>query len=305
MSVYRKSGYKSKIRQNLPLFSMFLPVLMFYLIFKYAPMFGTVIAFKDYNLADGYLHSPWVGMKNFQMLFTHHRTVQIIRNSLILGILSIAANFPFPIMLAILLNELRKMWFKKAVQTIVYLPHFFSWVIVGGLVITLFSQDSGLINHWVKQATGDVYPFLYKPFSWVAIFLGSGVWKESGFSAIIYLAALTTIDPHQYEAACIDGANKWRQMWHITLPGIRSTIILLLIISSGSIMEVGFDQVYVLQNPIVSDIGEVISTYSYRIGLQGAQYSLISALGFFESIVACTLLLLTNWIARKFNQGLW
>jgi len=268
-------------------------------------MLGMVIAFKNYNFIDGIIHSPWVGMKYFVMLFDQHQTIQIIRNSLMLGGLTILVGFPFPIILALLLNEIRKMWFKKTVQTLVYMPYFFSWVIVGGVVLTLFSQESGFINHWIRELTGDVYPFLYKPLSWIAIFLGSGIWKETGFNAIIYLAALSTIDPSRYEAACIDGANKWRQIWHVTLPGIRSTIVLMLIISTGSVMEISFDKVFVLQNSIVSDVSEVISTFIYRVGLQGGQFSLTAALGFFESLVAFTLVLTANWIARKFDQGLW
>ena len=268
-------------------------------------MLGMVIAFKNYNFIDGIIHSPWVGMKYFVMLFDQHQTIQIIRNSLMLGGLTILVGFPFPIILALLLNEIRKMWSKKTVQTLVFMPYFYSWVIVGGVVLTLFSQESGFINHWIRELTGDVYPFLYKPLSWIAIFLGSGIWKETGFNAIIYLAALSTIDPSRYEAACIDGANKWRQIWHVTLPGIRSTIVLMLIISTGSVMEISFDKVFVLQNSIVSDVSEVISTFIYRVGLQGGQFSLTAALGFFESLVAFTLVLTANWIARKFDQGLW
>ncbi|WP_245375481.1 ABC transporter permease [Paenibacillus eucommiae] len=284
---------------------MFIPVLLFFIIFKYIPMLGTVIAFKDYNFVDGIFHSPWAGMKYFVQLFDQHQTLQIIRNTLMLGALTIFVGFPFPVILAILLNEVRKMWFKKTVQTLVYMPYFFSWVIVGGIVLTLFSQDSGFINHFIRQTGGEIYPFLYKPLSWISIFLGSGIWKETGFNAIIYMAALTTIDPSRYEAACIDGANKWRQIWHVTLPGIRSTIVLMLIISTGSVMEVSFDKVYVLQNSIVSDVSEVISTYIYRVGMQGGQFSLTTAMGLFESVVAFILVLTANGIARKFDQGLW
>jgi len=294
-----------RFKQNIPLFVMFIPIIAFYLIFKYLPMLGTVIAFKNYNFIDGILNSPWAGMKYFTMLFDQQHTLKIIRNSLVLGVLTIVVGFPFPVILAILLNEVRKMWFKKTVQTLVYMPYFFSWVIVGGVTIALFSQDSGFINHWIQEWTGDVYPFLYRPISWISIFLGSGIWKETGFAAIIYLAALTMIDPSLYEAASIDGANKWRQIWHVTLPGIRTTIVLMLILATGSVMEVSFDKVYVLQNPVVSDVSDVISTYIYRIGVQGGQFSLTTALGLFESVVAFILILSANWVARKFDQGLW
>nr|WP_245375806.1 ABC transporter permease subunit [Paenibacillus eucommiae] len=294
-----------RLRKNIPLYIMFLPVILFYVIFKYAPMLGTIIAFKDYNFRDGIWHSPWAGFKYFELLFSNPQTIQVIWNTLMLGGLTIAVSFPFPILIAILLNEVRRAWFKKSVQTLIYLPHFFSWVIVGGMVLMLFSQEAGLINQWLKAISGEVYPFLYKPLSWVVIFLSSGIWKEAGFGAIIYLAALTTIDPSLYEASSIDGANKWKQIRHVTLPGISSTIVLMLILSTGSVLEVSFDQIYVLQNRIVSEVSDVISTYIFRVGLQGAQFSLTTAMGLFESVVAFILIIGANSVARRFGQGLW
>ena len=284
---------------------MFVPVILFYLIFKYLPMFGAIIAFKDYNFLQGIMNSPWAGWKHFQRIFERPQSLEIIRNTVVLGTLTVFVGFPFPIMLAILLNEIRKMWYKRVIQTLVYLPHFFSWVIVGGIVLTLFSQESGIVNHMLKWLTGDAYPFLYKSGSWISIFLASGIWKEAGFAAIIYLAALSAIDNSLYEAAGIDGANKWKQMIHVTIPGIAPTIIIMFIISIGNVLEVGFDKVYVLKNPVVSDIAEVISTYIFRIGIEGAQFSFTAALGLFESIVGLILVLLANRTARKFGQGLW
>ncbi|WP_188997220.1 ABC transporter permease [Paenibacillus nasutitermitis] len=284
---------------------MFAPVILFYLIFKYLPMLGVVIAFKDYNFIQGIMNSPWVGWKHFRVLFDNPQSLEIIRNTFVLGLLTVLIGFPFPIILAILLNEVRRMWFKRIVQTLVYLPHFFSWVIVGGVVLTLFSQESGIVNHLLMRVTGEAYPFLYKSGSWIVIFLGSGIWKETGFAAIIYLAALSSIDTSLYEAAGIDGANKWKQIIHITIPGIASTIIIMFILSIGNVLEVGFDKVFVLQNPVVSSVSEVISTYIYRIGIEGAQFSFTSALGLFESVVGLVLVLLANRTARKFGQGLW
>ncbi|MEK3724245.1 ABC transporter permease subunit [Paenibacillus sp. FSL H8-0034] len=283
---------------------MFIPVVAFYLIVKYAPMLGLVIAFKNYTFYEGIWGSQWVGMSNFDNLFTQAQSVQIIRNTLLLSVLSVFVGFPFPIALAILLNEVRRTWFKRTVQTLVYMPHFFSWVIVGGIVITLFSQG-GVVNSGVGAIWGEPYAFLFHEWSWISIFLGSGIWKEAGFSAIIYLAALTTIDPSLYEAASMDGAGKWKQIRHVTLPGLSSTIVLMLILAMGRIMEVGFDQVYVLQNSIVSNVSEVISTFIYRTGLQGGQFSLTAALGLFESLVGLVLVLLANTIARRFNRQLW
>lgn len=284
---------------------MFLPAILYYAIIKYVPMGGLVIAFKDYNWADGVFGSPWVGWDNFRLLFDQAQTVNIIRNTLILSVLGLVVGFPVPIALAILLNEARKSWFKRTVQTIVYLPHFLSWVIIGGIVTSLFALDSGTINKWIAPLTGVPYPFLYEPTPWVSVFIGSGIWKEMGFSAILYLAALTTIDPHLYEAASMDGAGKWRQIWSITLPGIAPTVILLIILNVGKVMDVGFDHVYVMQNEAVSDISNVISTYIYTVGIQRGQFSLTTAMGLFESLVGFVLVVAANAIARKYNQGLW
>ncbi|MFE5324245.1 ABC transporter permease [Paenibacillus sp. NPDC056579] len=284
---------------------MFVPVIAFYVIFKYAPMAGVIVAFKSYNFADGIFGSPWVGLKHFRLLFSNPNSLLIIRNTLILSLLNIIVGFPFPIMLAIMLNEVRKLWFKKTVQTLIFLPHFLSWVIVGGIVVTIFSQESGVINHWIRQWTGNTFPFLYNETSWLVIFVGSGIWKEAGFSAIVYLAALSSIDTSLYEAASIDGAGKWKQLWHVTLPGIAPTIVLMLILSMGKVMEVGFDQVYTLQNSVVSGVAEVISTYIYTIGLQKGQFSLTSAMGLFESVVGFILVVSANAVARKFNRGIW
>ncbi|ULL19077.1 sugar ABC transporter permease [Paenibacillus sp. H1-7] len=296
---------KRRFKQNLPLIVMFVPVIAFYVIFKYAPMAGVIVAFKSYNFADGIFGSPWVGLKHFRLLFSNPNSLLIIRNTLILSLLNIIVGFPFPIILAIMLNEVRKLWFKKTVQTLIFLPHFLSWVIVGGIVVTIFSQESGVINHWIRQWTGNTFPFLYNETSWLVIFVGSGIWKEAGFSAIVYLAALSSIDTSLYEAASIDGAGKWKQLWHVTLPGIAPTIVLMLILSMGKVMEVGFDQVYTLQNSVVSGVAEVISTYIYTIGLQKGQFSLTSAMGLFESVVGFILVVSANAVARKFNRGIW
>ncbi|MBD2844173.1 sugar ABC transporter permease [Paenibacillus sp. IB182496] len=300
----RQGFSRKRFRQNIPLLAMFLPVVAFYVIFKYAPIAGNVIAFKDYNFFDGVFGSPWVGLHNFELLFTQSRTLSIIRNTLMLSLLQLLFGFPAPIILALMLNEVRKVLFRRVLQTIVYLPHFFNWVIIGGIVVTVFSMEAGTINHWIERWFGEPYPFLYKPISWIAVFVSSGVWKEMGFGTIIYLAAMSTIDPGLYESASMDGASKLRQIWHITLPGIRSIIVILFILSTGNIMEVGFDQVFMLQNGVVSDVSEVISTYIYRVGLKGAQFSLSAAMGLFEALVGLVLVVAANWVARRFDQGL-
>lgn len=301
----RRSKAKRRFRQNLPLLSLFIPVLLFYIIFKYVPMFGAIMAFKNYNFADGIFGSSWNGIENFRVLFSNPQTINIIRNTFVLSVLNIIVGFPVPIVLAILLNEVRKQWFKKWIQTLVYLPHFFSWVIVGGIVVTLFAEQTGIVNVAMEWMTGSTFSFLYNDASWIAIFLGSGIWKEAGFSTIIFLAAITNIDPSLYEASSIDGANKWRQMVHVTLPGMAPTIILILILQMGNVMSVGFDPVYVLQNSGVYSVSEVISTYIYKVGIQGGQFSLTSAMGLFESVVGFILVFSTNLVARKFGRGLW
>ncbi|WP_409372030.1 ABC transporter permease [Paenibacillus alginolyticus] len=301
----RKVDAIRRFKNNVPLLILFIPVLLFYLIFKYVPMFGAIMAFKDYNFTQGILHSPWNGMQNFKILFSNPQTLNIIRNTFMLSVLNITVGFPLPIILAILLNEVRKQWFKKWVQTLVYLPHFFSWVIVGGIVITLFAEQTGIVNAVLERITGNTTSFLYNEGSWIAIFVGAGVWKEAGFSTIIFLAAITNIDPSLYEAASLDGANKWKQTLHVTLPGISSTAILILILQMGNVMSVGFDPVYVLQNSGVFNVSEVISTYIYKVGIQGGQFSLTSAMGLFESVVGFILVFSANMIARKFDRGLW
>ncbi|GLX67224.1 ABC transporter permease [Paenibacillus glycanilyticus] len=300
----KSASKKALFKKNVPLMVMFAPALAYYLIFRYLPIGGLVIAFENYNFFDGVFHSPWVGFKNFEMLFSNDKTITIIWNTLWLSVLNLVVGFPVPIILALMINSVRRSWYKKFVQTVVYLPHFFSWVIVGGMVITMFSMESSFLNHWITDKFGEPYPFLYKTGSWVTIFVGSGVWKEMGFSTIIYLAALTSISPALYEAAALDGATKWKQTWHVTLPGIRGTIILVLILSMGRVLEVGFDQIYNLRNAMVSDISEVISTYIYTLGIQGGQFSITTALGLFESVVAFILILTANLIAKKFNNNL-
>lgn len=302
--IYPKKFDRKRFRQNVPLLMMFTPVIAYYLLFKYAPMGGLIIAFKDYNLFDGVWYSPWVGWDNFYKLFNSPNTLNIIRNTLLLSALNIFIGFPFPIALAILLHETKKMWFKKTVQTLVYLPHFYSWIIVGGIVVSIFGIEGSWLNHWITRLGGEPIPFLYNIKSWIAIFVGSGIWKDMGFSAIIYMAAMSTIDPSLYESAGMDGAGKWKQIVHITIPGILPTIILIFILSMGRILEVGFDPVYVLQNAAVKDVADVISTYIYRVGLQGAQFSLTTAMGMFESVVALILIVFVNGIARRFDRGL-
>lgn len=301
----RKRFDRKRLLINIPLFVMFIPIIVYFLVFKYIPMLGLVVAFKDYNFTDGIWGSPWVGLDHFKLLFSNPNMQNILRNTFILSLLQIVVGFPFPILTALLIHEARKLWFKKTVQTAVFLPHFLNWVIVGQIVLTIFSQQTGIVNTVVEALFGEPYAFLYHEGSWISIFVGAGIWKGAGWGAIIYLAALAAIDTSLYEAASMDGAGKWRHIWHISLPSLVPVIVIQLILTIGGVMEVGFDQVFVLQNSVVSSISEVISTWSYKSGINGGQFSLATALGLFESLIGLTLVLVTNWVARRYNQGLW
>lgn len=296
---------KRTLKMNVPLYLMFLPIIVYFIVFKYYPMTGFVIAFKHYRFIDGIWGSAWSGWSNFKLIFDNDQISGIIWNTLRLSGLNVLIGFPMPILLAILVNEIRKSWFKRSLQTLVFLPHFLNWVIVGGIVLTIFSQSTGAVNHLLDAWFGTTYAFLYEPFSWVSVYLSATVWKETGWGMIIYLAALSSIDQSLYEAASIDGASKWQQIRRITIPGMMPTIIIMLILRIGHLMEVGFDQVYMLQNNTVTDVSEVISTFMYKIGVQQAQFSLATAMGLFESLVGLALVVSANFFARRFGQGLW
>lgn len=289
----------------MPLMILFLPVIVYYVVFKFLPMFGVVMAFQDYNIRKGFLGSPFVGFKYFELIFSTPTTLQVIKNTLFLGITRFLLGIPFPILLALMLNEIKNARYKKIAQTCVYLPHFLAWTIVGGMVINLFSQDTGIINTITKFFTGDTYPYLYNEKSWLAIYFGSSIWKEMGFSAIIYLAALTGVDTELYDAASIDGASRIKQIIHVTIPAIMPTIVINMILSVGSSVNVGFDQIYVMTNATVNNVSDVISTYVYRVGLEQMQFSLTSAMGLFQSVLGMILVLITNRLAKRVDASLW
>ncbi len=299
----KKMNRKLMIRRNISLFAMLIIPLTFFVIFSYGPMFGLVMAFQNYRLADGLLGSEWVGMRNFKMIFTTPNMYRIIFNTLRLGLLNVLVSFPFPIIIAIMLNEITGKRFKKWSQTILYLPHFFSWVVLGGMVITFFSYG-GPVNRLIEMFGGEKVGFLTNTASWIGIFLGSGIWKEMGYDAIIFLAAITAIDPTFYEAAQVDGATKWQQITKVTLPSLMPTIILVLILSVGKVTSVGFDKTYVLSNSAVSSVSNVISVFSYEFGARGGNYSIATAMGLFDSLLGLILVLLANHLAKKTDNAL-
>ncbi|TDF94524.1 sugar ABC transporter permease [Paenibacillus piri] len=298
---------RKRLVRDRNLYLMLLPVIGFYLLFKLAPLGGEIIAFKNYRFADGIWGSDWVGLKHFNSLFASKEFYIVLKNTLLLNVYSLVFGFPAPIILALLLNEVRVEWYKRIVQNFLYLPHFISWVVLGGVLITILSPARGVINSILTKGLGlePVY-FLGDTFWWPITFVLSGIWREAGWGTILYLAAMANVDPQLYEAAKMDGAGKLRQIWHITLPGIRSTVAILLILKVGHMMDVGFEQIFVLQNDMVLGISDVISTYVYRVGLLSAQYSYTTALGLFQSLIALILVITVNKIVKSLGEkGLW
>lgn len=275
-----------------------IPGVLHFLIFKYVPMLGNVIAFQDYNVFMGMLASPWVGFEHFLNMFTYEEFYQILRNTLLLSLYSLLFGFPAPLLLALLLNEIRRTWFKRPVQTLLYLPHFLSWVIVGGIFINLLSFD-GFLNTLLGKFGVPAMDYLTQPAYFRSILVGMSIWKEMGWGTIIYLAALSGINPQLYEAAMVDGAGRFRQMWSITLPSLLPTIVVLFLLQVGNILDSNVEQVMVMLNPLVRDVGEVIDTYVYRVGLLGAQFSYTTAVGMFKSVIGLLLVVGLNALSRK------
>ena len=307
-----KTAKKAKIAKMLYrdryLYLLLVPAILFFVIFKYAPLYGVQIAFKNYKMNLGIWGSEWVGLQYFERLFSSAMFFRVFRNTLLLNIYSVIFGFPAPILLALLLNEIRNLKYKRLVQSIVYIPHFFSWVVLAGMIQNILSPSHGIVNVFIKFITGmeeGIY-FLADERWWRTMFVISGIWKEIGWGTIIYLAAITGIDPQLYEAAIIDGAGKFRQIINITLPCIAPTIVIQLILRMGSMMDVGMEPVLLLSNNVVRDVADVFSTYVYRQGVQKTQYSLTTAMGLVQSVVSATLLLSANAIAKRLNgEGIW
>ena len=287
------------------LYAMMIPILAFYIIFHYAPMYGAQIAFRNYRPRDGFLGSEWVGLENFKNFFGSIYAPRVIRNTILLSLFSLLWGFPMPILLALLLNEIRSNGYKRTVQTLTYLPHFVSLVVVCGMV-TDFVSSGGIINDLVEALGLPRANFLLEAKYFRTVYIASGIWQEIGWGSIIYLAAMTGVDQQLYEAATIDGAGKLRQVTAVTLPSILPTIVILLILRVGSIMNVGFEKVFLLYNPANMDTADVISTYSYRRGLIDQDYSFSTAVGLFNSVINFALIVTTNKISNKLTEtGLW
>ncbi|RAP75071.1 ABC transporter permease [Paenibacillus montanisoli] len=281
------------------LYLLSIPGILYFLVFKYVPLLGSVIAFQNYNLFAGFSGSPWVGFEHFERMFQHYDFLRILKNTLVLGALDISLAFTAPIILALLLNEVRLVLYKKIVQTIVYAPHFLSWVIVSGIFAGMLSPTSGIVNAIVGWFGIDPIYFLGENGYIRSILVGSGLWRDVGWGTIIYLAALTGINPELYEASEIDGAGRWKQTLKITLPSLLPVITVLFLLKIGDFMDYGFERVFVFQNPLNVTNSEILDTYIYKAGLKQMQYSYATAIGLFKSVVGLFLLVIANSLSRK------
>lgn len=299
------SRIRRDFRQHWMLYLMALPMIVFYLLFHYQPMYGASIAFKDFIPKLQIQGSPWVGLKHFEAFFTDVYAGRIIRNTITLSLEQLLFSFPAPIILAVMINEVRKKWFKSTVQTLTYLPHFISLMVVCGLVAE-FTNRNGLINDIIAFFGGKRVTMLLKPVYFRPLYIISGIWQEVGWGSIVYLAAITGVDEQLYEAARIDGVGKLKQIWYITLPGILPTIVVMLLLKIGSIMDVGYEKIILLYNSSTYSTADVISTFVYRKGIQEYNWSYAAAVGLFNSAINFILIIGANTLSRKINEtSLW
>lgn len=281
------------------LYLLSLPGIIYFITFKYVPLLGSVIAFQDYNLFKGFTGSPWVGLKHFEEMFKHPDFLRIMKNNLLIGLYDIVFAFPAPIVLALLLNEVRMIAYKRIVQTVVYMPHFLSWVIVGGIAVGILSPSTGFVNHFISWLGFEPIYFLGEESYIRTILVSSGIWRDVGYGTIIYLAALAGINPDLYEAADMDGANRWHKVMAITLPSLMPTITVLFLLKIGDFLDFGFERAWVFLNPLNNINGEILDTYIYRAGLLSQQYSYTTAVGLFKSIIGLILIVLGNTLSKK------
>lgn len=284
------------------LYLLLIPAILYFFIFHYVPMYGVIISFKDYSFKKGILGSDWVGLENFIYMFNLSDFYRVFWNSFCLSFLRLIFEFPVPIIIALLLNEIGSKRFKKITQTAIYLPHFISWAVIGGILVNFLSPTWGVVNDIIQRLGFEPIFFLGDPKYFRTTVVISSIWKEAGWGTIIYLAAITGIDMEQYEAATVDGANRWQRLIYITLPNIKTTIILMLILRMGSIMSNGFEQIYTLQNTQNLSVSEVFETYTYRVGLLGGRFSFATTVGLFASVISMIFLLTTNYISKKMGE---
>lgn len=308
-STVKRSNFLNYIKRYWTLYLLLLLPMTYFIIFKYIPMTYIQIAFKKYSIVQSVWDMEWAknhGFEFFIKAFSNRDFLYALRNTLLLNFLDLIVGFPAPIILALLLNELAFKKFKRITQTIVYMPHFLSWIIISGLALQLLAPNNGLVNIFLNRLGIDSIPFLNSPTHWVWTYIFLGIWQSAGWNTIIYLAAITGINPELYEAAAVDGAGRWKKMIHITLPGLRPTIVVLLIMSLGRILGSEFDRPYALGNNLVNNVSNVISIFVYKYGIQGLQFSLTTAVGLFQSVICVVFLVLANNVAKKFGErGIW
>jgi len=306
LQVTRIQRIVDHVKSEWQLYLMLLPTVIWLLLFLYKPMYGLQVAFKDYSVFRGVAASPWIGFEHFETLFGNDQFLRAIKNTFIISFYSLLIGFPMPILLALMFNEVLNQWFKKTTQTIVYLPHFISSVIIAGIVIAGFSPSSGVVNTFISWLGFEPIYFLTKPEWFRPIFIGSTIWQEAGFQSIVYLAAIAGVSPTLYESAVVDGASRWQMMWKITLPSILPTIIIMLIIRIGNLLEVSFEMIILLYQPATYETADVVNTFIYRQGLLGGQYDLAAAAGLFNAVVAFILVMMANTISRRYsNTSIW
>ncbi|MGP0583402.1 ABC transporter permease [Paenibacillus timonensis] len=293
---------RKRLWRNKWLYLMLLPGVLYFIIFKYFPMYGLIISFQDYKPYDGIQGSEWVGLEHFRRLFTEPDFMVILKNTVILFALNLFIYFPVPIILALMLNELRGHFFKRLFQTFVYLPHFMSWVIIVSITYVMVTMDGGIINELLVYFGLEKINFLLNPEWFRPMYILQVIWREAGWGTIIYLAGMAAIDPGLYEAARMDGAGRMRQVWHITLPSIRGVIITLFILKIGHVLDLGFEHVYLLLNSMNRQVAEIIDTYVYTAGLRQGQYSYSTAIGFFKSVIGLILVMLVNKLSKKIGE---
>ncbi|NOU89268.1 ABC transporter permease subunit [Paenibacillus sp. LMG 31460] len=292
------------LKRDKYLYLIAFPGLLYFLIFKYIPVGGLVIAFQEYSPYLGIAKSEWVGFEHFQRFFSNEDFLILLRNTLMISLLNLVLFFPFPILLSLLLNELRNLLLKRVVQTVIYIPHFLSWVIISGLTFLMLSESEGLVNKILTAIGTEKVGFLTEPNYFWALVTAQSMWKEAGWGTIIFLAAIAGANPQLYEAAVMDGASRLRQAWHITLPAIRNVIFILFILQLGSIMDTGFEQIYLMMknNSTVTEVADVFDTYVFRAGIQQGQFSYSTAIGLFKSLIGVTLVVMANKAAKRFGE---
>lgn len=293
---------KKQLRLNWDMYLLSVPGLILLIVFSYIPMYGLIVAFKDFNILKGILQSPWSGLEHFEYLFSNKEFLRVIWNTVWISILKLLIGFPVPIIIALMLNEMRNLRVKSVIQTFSYLPHFLSWVVVAGIFIDVLSVNSGIVNEIIKALGGEAQFFMGDPKYFRSVLVASMIWKESGWESIIYLAAMAGIDQELYQAAEIDGAGRFKKMWHITIRSISSTIVILLVLKIGNLLSAGMDQVLVMYNPAVYDVADIIDTYIYRVAFDRLEFGITTAAGLFKSLVGGLLLVLANSFARLIGE---